>query len=463
MPPPKRRRPLNTIIIATCFCFLATQLWAAPQLAAQDASTPQAYPHAPAWVADQTLYEVNLRQFSPEGNVEGLRKQLPRLKELGIGTLWLMPVNPIGSVGRTGRLGSPYAVRNYTQFNPEFGTLAEFKAFVDQAHRMGMFVIIDWVANHTALDHDWVREHPDWYKHDSSGELVHPMPTWKDVVALDYRSTALRSEMIESMAFWVRDVGVDGFRCDAAEMVPLDFWAQARDSLRKIKPVFMLAEGVNPELLSYAFDAAYAWDLSANMENIVKGTKTVPDLINYLKADAQILPHGKFRLNFTSNHDKNAFQGTTQEVFGPAADAFTVLTFTVPGMPLIYNGQETGAEHQLNLFDRDPVVWREDPEARLYATLDHLKRNNLALWDGVISAPVQFIEAGAGKSVLVFRRQAGGDSVIVALNLDGRPAKIRVPPGVMEMQTILGDDSLPYQRGDLVLKAWGYHVWSNER
>jgi alpha-amylase len=463
MPHPKLSRPLGTIIIATCFSFLATLLVAGPEVGAQDTSAEHAYPHAPAWVADQTLYEVNLRQFSPEGNVEGLARQLPRLKELGVGTLWLMPVNPIGSTGRSGRLGSPYAVKNYREFNPEFGTLAEFKAVVDQAHRMGMYVIIDWVANHTALDHEWVGEHPDWYKHDSDGQLLHPMPTWKDVVALNYQSADLRKEMIESMAFWVRDVGVDGFRCDAAEFVPLDFWAQARDALRKIKPIFLLAEGVKPELLSYAFDAAYAWDLSANMENIVKGTKTVPDLINYLKADAAILPHGKFRLNFITNHDKNAFQGTTQQVFGPAANAFMVLTFTAPGMPLIYNGQETGAEHQLNLFDHDPIVWREDPAAKFYSTLGHLKRNNLALWEGVNSAPVQFIETSTEKSVLVFARQAGGDSVIVGLNLESQPATIRIPSAAAQMQTILGDDSLPDQNGELTLAAWGYRVWANER
>jgi glycosidase len=244
--------------------------------------------------------------------------------------------------------------------------------------------------------------------------------------------------------------------------VPIDFWVQARNALRKIKPVFMLGEGVKPELMSYAFDAAYAWDLSANMENIVKGTKTVPDLINYLKADAELLPHGKFRLNFTTNHDKNAFQGTTQELFGPGAGAFTVLTFTAPGMPLIYNGQETGTEHRLNLFDHDPIVWREDPAAKLYSTLAHLKRNNLALWEGANSAPMQFI-TGEGKSVLVFKRQAAGDSVIVALNLDSRPAKIHVPSVATQMQTILGDDSLPDKNGELTLDTWGYRVWANKR
>jgi cyclomaltodextrinase / maltogenic alpha-amylase / neopullulanase len=457
MPCLKPRRLERRIILATVVTFLAALLAATAKLPAQ------AYPHAPPWVADQTLYEVNLRSFSPEANLEGFRNQLPRLRELGVGTLWFMPVYPIGSANHAGRLGSPYAVKNYRDFNPEFGTLADFKSVIDQAHRMGMFVIIDWVGNHTALDHPWVTQHPDWYKHDSTGQFLHPMPTWQDVYALNYQSADLRKEMIDSMSFWVRDVGVDGFRCDAAEMLPLDFWAQARDALRKIKPVFMLAEGVKPELVSYAFDAAYAWDLSGNMENIVKGTKTVPDLINYLKADARILPTGKFRLNFLTNHDKNAFQGTTREVFGPAADAFTVLTFTVPGMPLIYNGQETGAEHRLNLFDRDPIVWRDDPEAKLYSALARLKRSNSALWDSVPSAPMQFIDSGGGNSVFVFEREAAGDRIVVALNLEGQPAKIQIPSAATQLQTVLGDGSEPDQNGQLTLGPWGYRVWANTR
>jgi cyclomaltodextrinase / maltogenic alpha-amylase / neopullulanase len=453
----KSRQMRRTFIVATSVAFLAAMLAAAPEVAAQT------YPHPPAWVADQTLYEVNLRSFSPEANLRGFRAQLPRLKVLGVGTIWFMPVYPIGSANHAGRLGSPYAVKNYRQLNPEFGTLAEFKSVVDDAHRMGMHVIIDWVGNHTALDHPWVTQHPDWYKHDPNGQFLHPMPTWQDVYTLNYQSADLRKEMIDSMSFWVREEGVDGFRCDAAEMLPLDFWAQARDALRKIKPVFMLAEGVEPELVSYAFDAAYAWDLSGNMENIVKGTKTVPDLINYLKADARILPTGKFRLNFLTNHDKNAFQGTTREVFGPAADAFTVLTFTVPGMPLIYNGQETGAEHQLNIFDHDPIVWRDDPEARLYSTLARLKRNNFALWDAVPSAPMQFLDAGAGNSVLVFEREAAGDRIVVALNLQSQPAKILFPSAAAHLQTVLGDDSQSDQNGKLTLGAWGYRVWANTR
>ena len=418
------------------------------------------FQHPPAWIGDQTMYEVNLRQFSTAGNVDGFAKQLPRLQKMGVGILWFMPVNPIGEEARSGQLGSPYAVRDYTKFNPEFGTIDQFKSAIDQAHRMGMFVVIDWVANHTAMDHPWVRQHPEWYKRDAQGQLVHPLPEWKDVAALNYDNAAMRTQMIDAMAYWVRDVGVDGFRCDSAEFTPLDFWVQARNALRKIKPVFMLAEGAKPELMNYAFDAAYGWSLSDNMQGIVKGTKTVPDLINYLNADAPLLPGDGFRLNFTTNHDKNAWEGTTREQLGSGVDAFTVLTFTVPGMPLIYNGQEAGAEHRLKFFDHDPIVWRDDPAAKLYHTLAELKRNNWALWDGTKPAPVQILTELTTTSVLTFQREMNGDRVVVMLNLSDRPAESNVPPDVNHMRLILSSDQNDETSGKLDLKPWAYRVWS---
>ena len=269
-----------------------------------------------------------------------------------------MPVHPIGTAGRSGTLGSPYAVKDYKGFNPEFGTVDAFKETVDEAHRLGMFVIIDWVANHTALDHPWVTQHPDWYKRDAAGNLVPPLPEWKDVAALDFARPGVRTAMVDAMAYWVREVGVDGFRCDTAEFVPLDFWVEARDALRAIKPIFLLAEGVRPDLTAYAFDASYAWNLPENMVGLAKGGKTVGDLVSYINADGRDLAAGGFRLNFTSNHDKNAWEGTTREQLGDAADAFAVLTFTLPGMPLIFNGQENGVETRQAFFRPrpDPVA-----------------------------------------------------------------------------------------------------------
>ena len=445
------------MLIYSCTVSIPPSFAVAPSSPAPTADRP--FPNAPPWVADQTLYEVNLRQMSAEHNVEGFLKQLPRLKELGVGTLWFMPINPIGVANHSGKLGSPYAVADYKQFNPDLGTVDQFRSMIDEAHRAGMYVIIDWVAPHTAMDHPWVTQHPDWYKHDATGQLVHPMPAWLDVAALNYDSAAMRKEMIDSMAYWVRDVGVDGFRCDSAEFVPIDFWCDARDALRRIKPVFMLAEGNNPELMKYAFDAAYAWYLPSNMEGIVKGTKTVPDLVNFFKAEAGLIPAGRFRLNYTSNHDKNAWEGTTQELLDGGVDAFTVLTFTAPGMPLIFNGQEAGIEHRLNFFDYDPIAWRDAPIAGLYKSLAQLKRDHRALWDGADSAPMQFI--GDGKnSVLTYQREAAGDRVVVMLNLSGQPASVPAPAGVAQWRLALGDSNPSTAGKTITLPPWKYLVWT---
>ena len=418
---------------------------------------PRPFPQPPAWVADQTLYEVNLRQFSPAGVVAGFRAQLPRLKAMGVGTVWVMPVNPIGVDHRNGRLGSPYASRDYLAFNPEFGTLEQFRAAVADAHAQGLHVIMDWVAVHTAPDHVWVGQHPDWYKHDAAGQLVHPMPEWADVVALNYDVPAMRHAMIDAMAYWVREAGVDGFRCDTAEWVPLDFWSDARDALRQIKPVFMLAEGNKPELLAYAFDAAYAWNLPPNLEGIAKGTKTPTDLANYLTADQALMPPGKFRLNFTSNHDKNAWEGTTAEQLHGGVDPLAVLTFTIPGMPLIFNGQEAGTEHRLAFFEHDPIAWRDDAAATaaagLYRSLTGLKRAHRALWAGPGSNPLDLVDAGPDRSVLAYARHAEGDRVVVALNLSDRPAKVAIGSAADGLTVVLGTAT-----GEL--PPWGYRVWA---
>lgn len=429
-------------------------------IARAESTTPtRAFPHPPAWLADQTVYEVNLRQFSPEGNVAGLRKQLPRLKALGIGTLWLMPIHPIGAEGRIGGLGSPYAVKDYLAFNPELGTFAAFKELVDEAHRLGLYVILDWVAPHTALDHPWVKAHPDWYNRDANGQLKPPAPEWKDVAGLNYGSAEMRRTMIDAMAYWVRETGVDGFRCDSAEFVPLDFWIEARDTMRKIKPVFMLAEGNKPELVEHAFDAAYAWDLPVNMEGIVRGSKTATDIANYFNADARVMPRPGARFNFTTNHDKNAFEGTTREQLGDGAAAFAVLSFTAPGVPMVFNGQENGDEKRLSLFDRDPIPWRKDPAADLYASLARLKRNHPALWSGPTASPMKIADAPLKDGVLLFERQAGGDRVVVCLNLSAKPARVTLPAGTESLTLVLGKRE--QTKGSLTLQPWEYLVWAN--
>lgn len=454
---PSRVFPLAAVLLAALL---------SPTAGSREVPT-RPFPLPPAWVQDQTLYEVNLRQFSDTGDVEGLRKQLPRLKELGVGTLWIMPVHPIGEKGRSGSLGSPYAVRDYRAFNPEFGTIEQFKQMVDEAHRLGLYVIIDWVGNHTALDHPWIQQHPDWYKRNDKGEIVHPQPTWKDIASLNFDSAEMRKEMIASMAYWVREVGVDGFRCDAVEFMPLDFWSEARTELRKIKPIFLLGEIVAPAATEHAFDASYAWHLTPNTEQIVAGKKTVTDLVNYIRADQNDLRSGGFRLNFTTNHDKNAWEGTTKDLLGDGVAAFTVLTFTLPGMPLIYNGQEAGPERRLAFFERDPIRWPADlattPMSKLLRSLSHLKRDHRALWAGDDNAPAQIIEKSTTAAVLTFRREVPGDQVVVMLNLSAQPAAVPAPdlthltPALGAAPTVVEPD------GQIRLQPWEYRVWTGRR
>ena len=442
----------RALLVACCVALVSAA-------AAQAATDDRPFPHAPAWVAEQTMYEVNLRQFSPEHDVDGFVKQLPRLQQLGVGIVWFMPVTPIGVDARNGSLGSPYAVKDYTQFNPEFGTIDQFKSAVDQAHRLGMYVIIDWVATHTSPDATWVTQHPDWYLHDAQGQLVHTMPTWKDVVQLDYHKPEVHKAMIDAMAFWIRETGIDGFRCDSAEFVPLDFWCEARTALRQIKPIFMLAEGNKPELMNYAFDASYSWNLAPNLQGIVKGTKTAVDLTNFFKAEATILPGDGFRLNFTTNHDINAWEGTTTELLDGGTAAYTVLTFTCPGMPLVYNGQEAGLDKRLAFFENDPITWRDDPMAGLIRRLAKLKRDNRALWDGLAPVPMQFTPDASNPNVLTFARAVGDDRVVVVLNLSKSPAAAATPPAAAGLHKVL-DSSMGRETSTLNLKPWGYVVWS---
>lgn len=210
----------------------------------------------PEWVKNAVIYEVNVRQYTPEGTFNAFTEHLPRLKTLGVDILWFMPVNPIGVKNRKGPLGSYYSVKDYTAVNPEFGTMEDFRRLVEQVHEQGMYAIIDWVPNHTAWDHRWTKEHPDWYKQDEKGEFVSPFD-WTDVIQLDYDNEEMRQEMIEEMIFWIRESDIDGYRCDVAHMVPVDFWDEARKELDKVKPVFMLAESDQYFLHKNAFDMTY--------------------------------------------------------------------------------------------------------------------------------------------------------------------------------------------------------------
>ncbi|PWF44384.1 alpha-amylase [Massilia glaciei] len=377
----------------------------------------------PAWTHDANIYEVNIRQFTKEGTFNAFATHLPRLKKMGVDILWLMPVQPIGVKNRKGTLGSYYAVRDYTAVNPEFGDMDDFKRMVGQAHRLGMRVILDWVANHTAWDNPWVTAHDDWYKKDAKGEIFPVTFTnggepeyWTDVVALDYTRPALWKGMTEAMAFWVRETNIDGFRCDVAGLVPTPFWNQARAELDKIKPVFMLAEWDEPGLHDQAFDMTYDWNLSGLFKRIGKGEADARDLAAYLDKPAKAYPRHAYRMLFTNNHDINSWQGTDKELYGPAYQAMAVLAATLPGMPLVYGGQESGLDKRLAFFEKDPIAWNGYPLEKFYMGLLGLKKANPALGNGQYGAPAEVLDTGNVK-VFAFRRAQAGNTVTVVVNV----------------------------------------------
>lgn len=405
-----------------------TVLTAATSLALPTMSATAAadMPHLP-WSRQAVIYQVNVRQYSQAGTLKAVQADLPRLKELGVDVLWLMPVQPIGKLNRKGTLGSYYSISDYTAVNPEFGTLADAKALVAAAHGLGFKVLLDWVANHTAWDHPWATAHKDWFKLNAKGE-VYPVtfnegqPSeehWDDVIALDYKSEGLREAMIDAMKFWVREVGLDGFRCDVASLVPTDFWVRARRALDAIKPMFMLAESDAVDLhTSGAFDMTYSWDLADQVfKKIGKGEAGAPLLKAWLAKQPAGYPAHAYRMRFTSNHDFNSWHGTDAELYGDAYPVLAVLTFTLPGMPLIYNGQEARLDKRLAFFEKDPIAWKGYELTGFYQQLTALKHRRTALAAGQYGGPVRLLEAPA--DVVAFERRLGSDVVRVVVNLSG--------------------------------------------
>ncbi len=380
------------------------------------------------------LYEVFVRSFTPEGTLAAVVPRLDDLKRLGVTDLWLMPIHPVGEERRKGTLGSPYAVRDYTAVNPRFGTVEDVRSLVDAAHARGMRVILDLVANHTAWDHPWVEAHPEWYTRDAAGAITHPEGTdWTDVADLDYDAPGLREAMRAAMRFWVEEVGVDGYRCDVAELVPLDFWEAAIAELREVKPVLMLAEGASPDLYAAGFDLTYAWNTYGALKDVWRGEPAYR-LFEVLHDEELRYPEGATRLRFTTNHDETAWDETPIALFGGAegAQAAAVLAATLPGALLLYNGQEVGDPQRLPLFERVPIRWDHDPAMRrFYEDLLARRAANVALRRGALD-PVQH---AAEADVVAFRRTAGENVTTVAVNVRDRPVAVNLP-GV-------GADTLP--------------------
>lgn len=369
----------------------------------------------PDWSKNAIIYEVNVRQFTDSGTFKEFENHLPELKKLGVDILWLMPINPIGVLNRKGGLGSYYSVRDFKKINPEFGTLEDFKNLVAKIHQNGMRVIIDWVANHTSWDNEWTKTHPEFYNKDSDGNFFPPVADWSDVIDLNYDNKELWNYMIDAMEYWVKECNIDGFRCDVAAMVPIEFWIDARMKLSKTKNLFMLAEA-SESFLHQAFDMTYNWQLKDLMNEIAVGKKDATDIIKYYESEKRDFNKKDYRMVFTSNHDENTWNGTEFERLGVAAESFAVLCGTISGMPLIYNGQETAMNKRLRFFEKDTIEWKPDRMREIYSKLNNLKKNNKALWNGIYGGEVKFIESN-NRNVLGFIREKDSHQVFALFNL----------------------------------------------
>jgi glycosidase len=378
---------------------------------------PQIF-NPPEWSYDKAIYEVNLRQYSEEGTIKAFEKHLPRLKELGADILWFMPIHPIGKLNRKGTLGSYYSVQDYKAVNPEFGTLNDFKLMVNKIHKMGMYVIIDWVANHTAWDNKWIIEHPEFYTKDSLGNIISPNPDWTDVANLNFDNRNLWKEMIDVLKFWVEECDIDGYRCDVAGMVPIEFWIEARTELEKIKNVFMLAEWGSPEQ-HRAFAMTYDWSLHGILNDIASEEKNVIDLVEHFAKDRKEYPANAFRMQFTSNHDENSWNGTVYERLGDGVELFAVLTCLIPDMPLVYTGQEAGNNKRLSFFEKDVVEWKEDKFSELYSKLFTLKKEKKSLHNGSRGGELIPINSSDDENIFAFTRNSDKDKVFAIFNLSG--------------------------------------------
>jgi glycosidase len=417
----------------------------------------------PAWSKNATIYQINTRQFTEAGTFQAAEAHLPRLKELGVDILWLMPIHPIGEKNRKGRLGSPYAVRDYYKVNPEFGNLDDLKHFVGAAHALGMYVILDWVANHTAWDNVLVAEHPEWYARDWKGEF-HPTPwgDWSDIIELDYQHTGLRQYMTEALKYWVAEADIDGYRCDVAGFVPTDFWNTARKELDEIKPVFMLAEWESKDLHAEAFNMTYAWSWYDAMHLICKGKADVNALFVYYAWNQKSYPANIMRMMFTSNHDKNSWEGTDREVFGDALEAVIVLSAISEGMPLLYNGQEAGNSKRLAFFERDPIAWQPHPTGELYKKLFTLKKANSALWNAAWGARMLHVPNNIPLQVFSFVRQNEQDKVFAVFNFSAEPQSVTFHQHLyhgLYTDYFSGESVKFTATTQLELEPWGYRVF----
>lgn len=443
----------------------------------QELGNVKAESPSPEWLESAVIYEANLRQGTSTRDFKGLQMQLPRLKDLGVDVVWLMPIHPISKEKRKGSLGSYYAVQDYKAVNPEFGTMQDLKELVRTAHTLGMKVILDEVCNHTGTDHKWVTEHPDYYALNEKGEKYGPYD-WTDVYKLDYSNPKVRAAMTDALKFWITEADIDGYRCDVAGEVPTDFWEEARPQLQAVKPVMMLAEAAKPELLVKAFDVDYAWPMK-DVFNAIAATKgvnkwavehkenrpkmTAGDIPALIERQKKEYPAGSRHMNMITNHDLNSWEGTEFDRFGPATGAFGVLSYTLPGVPMLYTGQEVGFNHAFEFFEHDSIQPAYDANefTAFYETLNALKHKNRAL---DASVPAEFYKA-SNPDILCFVRETrnadGTDSkIMVVANLSNETVPLQLKAKGIDVNDLSDIFSGAKAALPAELKPWQYLVFA---
>lgn len=413
----------------------------------------------PAWIEQGNIYEVNVRQYTPEGTFKAFEKNLDRLKNMGVQTLWFMPINPISQKDRKGKLGSYYAVSSYTTINPEFGSMDDWKALVKDAHEKGFKVIMDWVPNHTGADHPWIKSHPDFYVLDSvTHQPVSPFD-WTDVRKLNYNNPQLVDSMIADMKFWITQSDIDGFRCDVATDVPKEFWSKCIPELRKMKNIFMLAESNAAWMHEAGFDATYTWDAFNMMKQIEKGQRPAFGIDSVLWKVDSTYPKNAIRMYFTSNHDENSWNKADYGTMPGASHApFAVLTQTIErSVPLIYSGQEEPFLDSISFFYKDTIIFGKFQRAGFYKTLLNLRKNNSAL---AANASFKKLATSNDSAMYAFERQKDGNKVLVILNLSNKPQQFtwKDQPSEKEWNNVFLGNKEPVDKG-FGIEPWGYAVY----
>jgi glycosidase len=419
----------------------------------------------PEKIANATIYEANIRQHTPEGTFEAFTEDIPRLKELGVSILWIMPIHPIGVENRKLPLGSYYSVMDYRGVNKEFGTIEDFKLLVDKAHTLDMYVILDWVPNHTARDHEWITEHPEYYIKDEKGNITYEKisedDVWWDTALLNHKNPETRKAMIDEMRYWVEEIDIDGFRCDhAGHEIPLYFWEEAIAELDQIKDLFWLAEWEGARM-HITFDATYGWELLSISEDIVKGAKTADELAHWIEDDMHEYGRDAFRLTMITNHDKNSWNGTIFERFGREAHkTFAALIFTAYGIPMIYGGQEVGLNKRLLFFDKDSIDWSDPMSLQpFYQRLIGLKANNPALAAGSYGGITKRINED--KHVYAFKREKNNNRVIGIFNLSDSEQMLHITDPQISggYQEYFSGEDFNLSSEPLALAPWQYLIF----